>query len=342
MITCFCFTAMILAFFCPGAAEANDLPLRMPELDSLACDISRLGYIPSGGDILILAASNHWYTLLSGVRLLPAESDEMASVLTDTSGKWSFYGTAPWTRSGDLVLVTAPSYVCLPSDPEPSVAAGSNISFRIHGYDLLNYPRTAISTPDLTVLEISPDSAGQFSLQTRMTGVYWIEVMQQTPSGPSIELLFPIVAGGTALDVLAGIVESIDSGADCPENILQELNNLRHSMGIHVLRRSRTLDSLASLRAEDLAFSGSYVHFGCDTGSLPDILPAEISVYGENIGRGRDFQEAWSMILISPFHLQTCLSEAYTHAGLSGAVDSSVFEWQLVLVQIFASKADEQ
>ena len=43
------------------------------------------------------------------------------------------------------------------------------------------------------------------------------------------------------------------------------------------------------------------------------------------------------MILTSPFHLQTCLSESCTHAGIAGAVDSSEYEWQLVLVQVFAS-----
>jgi len=64
-------------------------------------------------------------------------------------------------------------------------------------------------------------------------------------------------------------------------------------------------------------------------------------VYGENIGRGRGYQEAWSMILISPFHLQTCMAEAYTHMGISGAVETSEYEWQLVLVQVFASGVNE-
>jgi uncharacterized protein YkwD len=73
---------------------------------------------------------------------------------------------------------------------------------------------------------------------------------------------------------------------------------------------------------------------------LPEILPEDISIYAENIGRGKGYQEAWSMILISPFHLQTCLSEAYNKIGISGAVDSSEYEWQLVLVLVLASGAD--
>ena len=331
---------MIFIFVCPRMVEANVVPQRIPQLDSLACDISSIGYIPSGGEMLILAASNNWFSLLSGVRLLPGDSDEMDSMLADTSGKWGYFGSASWAPGGDIVLVTAPPSICLPYNLTPVVAAASEATFYIDGYELLNSPQTAVGTPDLEVLEINPDGAGRFAFSTPLTGVYWVEVMQQTASGPSIELLFPVIAGGTAADVFSGIIEIPVSEVDSPSEILQELNNIRRSREIPILKPSEILDSLASIRAANLAYSGSFSHFG--QGSLPEILPESISVYAENIGRGRGYQEAWSMILISPFHLQTSMSETYTHTGISGAVDTEEYEWQLVLVQIFASGVDEE
>ena len=317
-------------------------PERIPYLDSLASDISSIGYIPSGGEMLVLAASNNWFGLLSGVRLLPGDSDELDSTLADTTGKYYYYGSALWTAAGDILLVTAPASICLPINMESEVQAGSEAVFYLEGYELLSEPRTAVGTPSLEVLEITPDSTGRFAFITPQKGVYWVEVMQQTPSGPSIELLFPVIAGGTAEDVFRGTIGIPVSEANSPSAILHELNNIRRSRGLPTLERSEILDSLASIRAGNLAFSASFSHFGLNTGSLPEILPENVSVYGENIGKGRGYQEAWSIILISPFHLQTCMSEVYTHTGISGAVDTEEYEWQLVLVQIFASGMDEE
>ncbi len=323
-------------------AEAIVPPQRISQLDSLALDISLMGYIPSGGEMLILAASNNWFGLLSGVKLLPGDSDELDSILADTTGKWRFFGSAFWNPAGDILLVTAPAPKCLPRHMESTVQVDSQAVFYFDGYELLSEPQTAVSTPYLDVLEISPDSTGRFSFRTPLRGVYWVEVMQQTPSGPSIELLFPVIAGGTAEDVFMGTITIPVSEADSPSGILHELNAIRRSRGVPTLEASEILDSLASIRAGSLAFYASFSHFGLNTGSLTEILPDSISVYGENIGRGRGYQEAWSMILISPFHLQTCMSETYTHAGISGAVDTEEYEWQLVLVQIFASGVDEE
>ncbi len=342
MGTCFYAAAVISVLICPYMAEANVPPQRIPQLDSLALDISLLGYIPSGGELLVLAASNNWFGLLSCVKLLPGDSDELNSILSDTTGKWRYLGYASWTPAGDIILVTAPVPKCLPRNMESAVQTGSQAVFYFDGYELLSEPRTAVSTPYLEIIEINPDSTGRFAFSTPHTGVYWVEVMQQTPLGPSIELLFPVVAGGTAEDVFMGAITIPVSEADSPSGILNELNAIRRSRGIPTLEASEILDSLASIRAGNLAFSASLSHFGLNTGNLPEILPVSVSVYGENIGRGRGYREAWSMILISPFHLQTCMSEIYTHAGISGAVDSSEYEWQLVLVQIFASGMGEE
>ena len=330
-------TFLILVFFPAERIEAGSEPVRIPSLDSLASDISFLGYVPSGGDLLILAAANHWFGLLSGVQLLPGDSRELNAIQEDTSGKWGYYGIADWSISGDRILVLAPPPRCIPLELRSEVPTGSETGFILDGYETLLNPQAAIRTPGMQVTDLIPDSTGRYTFSATEHGIYWVEIMEQSTSGPSITLLFPVISGGTVADVLLGDIPSAASDANCPEDVLDEMNMLRENAGIPALHRESMLDSIAFVRAGALALSGTSVHFSPLNNDLPDIIPAGMNTYGENIGRGSGYQEAWSMILISPFHLRTCMSPTYRNIGIAGAVDSGVFEWQLVMVQIFTS-----
>ena len=331
-------TFLIPVFFPAKGTEAGCEPVRIPSLDSLASDISLLGYVPSGGNLLVLAAANHWFGLLSGVQLLPGDSRELNSIQEDTSGMWGYYGIADWSAGGDKIMILAPPSRCLPLLIQPEVPTGSETSFILDGYETLRNPQAAIRTPGMQANDLIPDSTGRCIFSTEEHGIYWVEVMEQTTSGPSITLLFPVISGGTATDVLLGDMTSTASDAACPEDVLDEMNMLRENAGIPPLHRESMLDSIASIRAGALAFSGTSVHFSPLNSNLPDILPEGVETYGENIGRGAGYQEAWSMILISPFHLRTCMSPTYRNIGIAGAVDSGAYEWQLVMVQIFTSQ----
>jgi hypothetical protein len=326
-----------LLCFTLRAGASQPVPQRIPHLDSLASDISLLGFIPSGGKLPVLAASDGWFNLISGVRLLPEDSDEMTSILADTSGITVFYGFAPWNSEGDIVLVTAPKAECIPRGVTPSIMTGTEVGFYIDGFESLDNAAAAVGTPDMEIVELDHDSTGRFCFSTPLRGIYWVEVMWLDESGPSIAFLFPVISGGSAYDVFSGSIGITDSEASSPHEILDELNRMRDSRGLPLLEASPVLDSLAAERAGNLAFSGSSSHFDRSFQSLMEMLPEDVSFFGENIGRGKGYQEAWSMILISPFHLQTCLSADYTHAGMAGAVDASEYEWQLVLVQVFAA-----
>lgn len=331
-------TLLIPVFFPAQRIEAGCEPVRIPSLDSLASDISLLGYVPSGGNLPVLAAANHWFGLLSGVQLLPGDSRELIAIQEDTSGKWGYFGIADWSADGDKVLVLAPPHRCLPLEIQPEVPTGSEVGFVLDGYETLRNPQTAIRTPGMKVTDLIPDSTGRCTFSAAEYGIYWVEIMEQTISGPSITLLFPVISGGTVADVLMGNIPSSASDAACPEDVLDEMNSLRENAGIPALHRESMLDSIASIRAGTLAFSGTSVHFSPLNSNLPDILPVGVEMYGENIGRGAGYQEAWSMILISPFHLRTCMSPTYRNIGIAGAVDSGAYEWQLVMVQIFTSE----
>ncbi len=331
-------TFLIPVFFPAQRIEAGCESVRIPSLDSLASDIALLGYVPSGGNLPVLAASNHWFGLLSGVQLLPGDSRELNAILEDSSGKWGYYGIADLSTGGDKVLVLAPPPRCLPLELKSEVPTGSETGFILDGYETLQNPQAAIRTPGMQVIDLIPDSTERCKFSAAEHGIYWVEIMEQTISGPSITLLFPVISGGTATDVLLGDIPSSASDAACPEDVLDELNILRENAGIPALHRESMLDSIALIRAGALAFSGTSIHFSPLNSNLPDILPEGVETYGENIGRGAGYQEAWSMILISPFHLRTCMSPTFRNIGIAGAVDSGAYEWQLVLVQIFTSE----
>lgn len=291
---------------------------------------------------MVLAASSGWFGPLSGVRILPGESEEPEGIPEFSAGIRDRYGSAPWSAGGDMVLVTAPSPSCVPLGLSPGVPVGSSVSFRLKGFLRLKKPEVAVLTPTMEVIELLPDSSGGIGFSAMNRGVYWVEVMQHTAGGPIIELLFPVIAGGNAADVLSGSIPLPRSGADSPSMVLEELNRLRESMGIPPLLRTDALDSIAAIRAGNLAFSGAFNHIDLEAGSLEQIIPRGVGRYGENIGRGRGYREAWSMILISPLHLRTCISGDYSRAGLAGAVDCREYQWQLVLVQVFASGTGTQ
>ncbi|MFO8184613.1 MAG: hypothetical protein R6U39_10655 [Candidatus Aegiribacteria sp.] len=337
-----CIGLLFAASAAAGGIRASSTPVRMEALDSLACGISALGYVPSGGNLIVLAASSGWFGPLSGVRVLPGESEEVDGVPETIPGRRVRYGSAPLSGGGDIVLVTAPPPSCVPLGLSPGVPVGTSVSFRLKGFGRLKKPEVAVLTPRMEIIELQPDSSGAIGFSVPDRGIYWVEVMQGTAAGPVIELLFPVIAGGDAADVFSGSIPTPQSRADSPSMVLAELNQLRESMGIPPLLRTEELDSAAGIRAGNLAFSGVFNHIDLEAGSLEQIIPPGVRRYGENIGRGRGYREAWSMILISPFHLRTCISGDYSRAGLAGAVDCREYQWQLILVQVFASGTDKE
>ena len=336
----FSLTALVAtALLCPAQNFAGPL-IRAEPLDSLAARISRLGRIPQGGMFGVLAASCGWPGAVNGVQLLPGDSPELRSLLNQPREQPSYYGLSRWSSGGDVVVVTAPSQECVPLSVPDAVSPGDSVIIELRGYDDLCKPVAALGSPSLDTFVLHPDTAGRIGFLLPDPGVYWVEVMQHTVGGPVVEILFPIVSGGTYNDVLEGRIPLLMSNAGSPEEILEELNFLRTARGMEPLIRDADLDEAAAERAGNLALLGSLDHIDREAGSLEEEIPSWVSLFGENIGRGNGYQEAWSMILISPMHLMTCMSPDYDRIGLAGSVDCTSYQWQLVLVQVFASAMD--
>ena len=326
-----------------GAVSAFEPPKRIPPLDSLAANMSTLRILPAGGELPLLAAASGWFGLISDTRIIPTSGSEFRQVISDTTGEWYYCGYADWGASGHTIMVLAPAPWVLPEGLDPAVSVGQEIVFTLNGYWSLPHPAAAVRTPSMEVLNLKPDSTGLIGITIDVKGLYWIEVMHSGVDGPAVSLLFPIVAGGTAMDVLSGDIPLVSSNVTSLNKLFEEMNRLRSDIGVPDLQASAILDSIARSRACELALTSSTSHLGPGQhGLLLPLLPSGTSIFAENIGRGIDFAEAWSLIMLSPFHLRTVLSDQYTHAGLGVALESTMGEWEMVLVQVFTGGDTEE
>jgi len=333
-------TALVLIWTAAAVhgAPPAPVPVRIPPLDSLAANIVRLGAIPGAGGLPVLAAASGWYGRIDDIRVLDPGGPEFRRILADDSGTWCYCGWAAWPERDGAVLVLAPPPYCLPGPLAPTVAPGDTVAFDLVGYDLLPDPAAALLTPSGTVEDLLPDGTARFSFRADERGVYWIEVLENGPNGPAVSLLFPVISGGDAADVLDGGMPVGSPGAATREQVLADLDSRRAASGAPPLQRSAALDSIAGLRASALALSGSNDHLSEGRG-LEQMLPPGVGPFAENIARGGDFRECWSMILISPFHLRSCVSPDYRHVGIGAAVDWGDGEWQLVMVLVLTGEA---
>ncbi len=321
-----------------GAQPA--LPVRSIELDGLAETIAGTRQIPRGGNLLLLAAANGWYGPVSDVIIHPSSSWQEFFELYEMGDDVERIGVFVDAELDVTVIVTAAVQRVAPDGLSASYSPGDTVSLTFPQWNTLGTPMLAIETPDMQVLEIYPDSSGTCSFVAVIRGVYWIEVLEEVSNGPEVTLLFPLVAGGTEWDVIEGRIDYPSSDASTMRQVLEELNSLRESMGILPLEENPLLDSIAQIRAADLAVTGSTSHQSADGNSLADLLPQDCT-YAENIGRGTGFDEAWSMLLLSPMHLRTCLSPDYRFIGTGASVDARLDKWQLVIVQVFTAFGDD-
>jgi hypothetical protein len=329
-----------LALWLPASAPGLPrlpVPARIPPLDSLAANIVRIGFIPDAGELPVVAAASGWFGMIADIRVVDPGSRELSRILTDSTGAWAYCGLTDWPGRDGILVVLAPPPYCLPDGVTASVGTGDQVSFSLSGYTALSSPATAVRTPDMNIVDLLPDTSGVFSFQAARRGIYWVEVLSEGPNGPSVSLLFPVISGGEAMDVLEGTIPLDAPSVSSAPQILEDMNALRLRAGLDPLDRSAQLDSIAAARAAHLALTGTYDHLSSGLG-LEQMLPAGVGPFGENIARGSGFQEAWSMVLLSPFHLRTCLSPDYSFTGIGAAVDWGEGQWQLVMVQVFTGE----
>ncbi len=332
--TRFIIPALLPVLAVPWSIRGTPGMNRLKVLDRLAENVATPDYeIPTGARFILLAAYSGWLGPINEVRMLP--SDELDAYLAEleTDGKTAFFGLAGIPGTGDVLVISAPRPACLPAEVPRRTNPGETATLRLEGFDELSDPAVAVATPEMEVFRLQPREDGSLSFETREIGVYWVEVMQASPSGPSVELLFPVVCGGDILDAIYGDMRVPCSSASCIGEILKELNDLRLSMHMEPLARDPALDETASTKAAETACTDD---FRIDIRKPEKPLPPGTGTFAENTGTGKGFQEAWSMIILSPFHLETCLSPEFNRIGMGAAVENDDYRWRLVLVQILA------
>lgn len=311
----------------PGPAGDGELPAwnRQPSLDSLAAGIQRIGDIPEAPDLLLLSAWLGWPGMISSVSFIPGGSQGDIA----PSPQVQAWGAAPPRQGMDSILVIAPWPTVLPVGLTVSAQPGETLHFGLAPDT--SWSRAFLSTPAPGAGPILPDSSGLFALVPSETGVYWIEAVKDGDSGPVVVILLPLFVGVTVLDALRGCPGVYRQEAATLGQVRGEMDSLRNASGLQGLGEDPGLDSLARVRATEVALSGRVDH----SGLLSRELPGNGLARAENVARGEGLDEAWRMVLASPAHLATCLSPRYSTLGMGASVEVDRNGWQVVLVQIF-------
>ena len=191
-------------------------------------------------------------------------------------------------------------------------------------------------SPSMRVDTLVADSAEAVVANTAEAGVYWLEVTEQSRGDPRVVTLLPLVRGGTLEEAARGWARLSSAEVTSAGDIITGLNGLREELGLRKLAGDPALEEIARDRAITLAQRGELRHLTPGGTALPELMRGNRVAYAENIARGAGFQEAWSMILVSPTHVSSCLSRRFSRVGVSSALAVDSLGWQLVLVQVFA------
>lgn len=319
MVSCLAALLVIAAPAAPGA--------RMPQLDSIAADVSSLGFIPESGRLIVLAAARNWPGRVGSISVTEEGASVEEGLFSDGDVLWGF-DSLP--RGG--VLVTAPVPACVPEGLPVAAEPGDSASFRISGAAV---DTVLVQHPGGGVTGCPVLQDGSYGLRFESRGVYWVEALADRGSGPEVLMLLPVLCGVTTAEVLSGGTYVPDSDASTLDEVAVELDSIRSAAGAGPLERDGVLDRIARSRACGLAMSGAVVHGG----GLAEMLGDGGEACAENIGRGSGLDEAWSMILTSPAHRASCLEDGYSRVGMAAAVEIERDGWQYVLVQVFEGGA---
>jgi len=217
----------------------------------------------------------------------------------------------------------------------PAAPTVAEETLSISGLETLADPLVTVLHPSMSVETLSVDSTGLTTAGFPETGLHWLEVTSRNDGDPVVVALLPLVRGGSMRDALEGELRPDSPEVVSADEVLADLNGLRAAAGLVPLAADSGLEEMARSRAVTIAESGELRHLTQGAG-LPEMMRGTDLAYAENIARGAGFSEAWSMILISPTHVASCLSSRFTRAGFSAALAAGPGEWQLVLVQVLA------
>lgn len=285
---------------------------RHPALDSLAASILAMDSIPTGTDLLRMAALKGWVWPLGEVSLLrePQEPEPDSP----------FWGSGESADGFCLVTAPAPSFRLDPLPPA-SVDPGEFVELSPRGQP--RDMRGAVLSPCLDVIPLKEPGFRAFR-----EGTWWVEFMADTPYGPQVLMLTPVTAGEP------GGWPGNGWGRD---RIIEGINGLRRKLGIGELRENPVLNVLCGIRARQAGSWGGAFHSFPGSPGTGAMMPPAFGAWAENIATGSTVEEALEMILVSPFHLASCLQERYRFMG-TGTVSGGR---GATLVIILSEAADE-
>lgn len=264
---------------------------RYAPLDSLASSILRLDRIPAGSDLLRHAARAGWVWPLGAIWV----QRESAGATPDSMA----WGLAE-TEDG-VCLVTAPPPAFSLELPIQAFAEPGDTLHVIPGDNSPVMWGAALS-PGLQVRSIEDGS-----IVLDQEGTWWLEYMSETEFGPQVQMLAPITVGKPGAWPGNGW-----SGTE----ILTGINNLRRKLDVAPLSERPFLNCLAALRARQARSWGGAFHSYPGSAGTSEMMPPAYGGWAENLALGSSVTEAVEMILVSPFHLASCIDSRYAFIGL--------------------------
>jgi len=316
------YTLIALLTFPLAAGAAGS---RRPALDCMARAIYDRGAIPRGPELILLGVASGWTGTVTGIRM----GDSAAGVPEGIP-----YGA--YTFGGTTVTVTGSFPRAGLRNIAPAGPVVGEEEMTLAGLEGLEDPLVTLMHPDLSVDTLLPDSSGRAAADLAAEGVHWLEITSMDRGDPTVVCLLPLVRGLTMEEALAARMEAEGPSVSTAGDVLDDLNRIRAARGLQRLREDPELSAMARSRAAFLAESGQMRHLTPGGTALPEMMRGTEGAYAENIAMGAGWSEAWSMILISPTHMASCLRPGFGRAGIAGGLAADSTGWQLVMVQVFA------
>jgi len=304
-----------------GAAEN-----RRPALDVMARAIMNHGAIPRGPELILLGVASGWRGTVTGIRM----GDSAAALVPEGT----LYGT--YTFEGTTVTVTGSPPRAGLCDIAPAGPVVGEEEMTLAGLQNLEDPLVTLMHPDMSVDTLLPDSSGRAAAHLGEEGVHWVEITSMDRGDPTVVCLLPLVRGLSLQEAMTDQIKAGGPEVYSAEDVLDDLNRIRAARGLQSLEADPELFEMARARSMVLAESGQMRHLTSGGTALPEMMTGTEAAYAENIAMGAGWSEAWSMILISPTHMASCLRPSFGRAGIAAGLTADSTGWQLVMVQVFA------
>jgi uncharacterized protein YkwD len=320
-----------------GAAAARGVRLAPdPRLAELARRIAEHEHetttLPPGAAIELWAKHLGLFEPTPSVALIkhgdPAALTERieADVLeASATHRYTHYGayTFEHPQGAVAVLVLSWRWAVLRAVPR-EVSPGGQVELSGQLDADLSKPQLIIARPDGRSERGKPTAGRRFAFDVplRAAGEHRIELLADSPLGPTVVANIPVYVGvpaRTRIEAMGDERNTTGTPAEVATRVFELLNEERARAGVKPVQISPKLAAVALAHSEDMRDAGFVGHTSPSTGSASDRVQRagmRVVLVRENIGRGYSAEGVHRGLMDSPGHRDNIVSPEVTHVGL--------------------------